>query len=471
MVRMGRTRNEQNSFMDGCRQAAASAGGDCRVVEGVGGMIFGDNTLQPRLKWAFDSCKNGAWGEEPDGVNDAICIRAADFNGDLGTLIDGERTLRSIDDTTYRKVGLRAGDLVVEKSGGGEKQLVGRPAIFNGTERAVCSNFLARCRPGHLVKSEYLNYLMLSIYKARGTYPHIKQTTGIQNLDMASFLNTRVTLPPLATQQRIAAFLDAKTARIDALIAKKQALLEQLAEKRQALITQAVTKGLNPAAPMKDSGIEWLGQIPAHWEIKPLKFLVAEQGGLQMGPFGGMLTELSADPTGYKLYGQENTISGDFSRGNRWLDQERFDFLQRYHLRPCDLVITRKGSLGSCRRFPRDALPGVADSDTIIIRFDESKFRSALAMLLLHDAAYVSAQIEQNRRGAILAGLNTSVVGDLCLICPPLPEQEDVTAWCLSVIEKMDATSLEVSASIQKLSEYRSTLITAAVTGQISDLR
>ncbi len=294
---------------------------------------------------------------------------------------------------------------------------------------------------------------------------------GQPNLSQQDLKSEKALCPPLATQQRIAAFLDEKTARIDALIAKKQALLERLAEKRQALITHAVTKGLNPAAPMKDSGIEWLGQIPAHWEIKPLKFLVAEQGGLQMGPFGGMLTELSADPTGYKLYGQENTISGDFSRGNRWLDQERFDFLQRYHLRPCDLVITRKGSLGSCRRFPRDALPGVADSDTIIIRFDESKFRSALAMLLLHDAAYVSAQIEQNRRGAILAGLNTSVVGDLCLICPPLPEQEDVTAWCLSVIEKMDATSLEVSASIQKLSEYRSTLITAAVTGQISDLR
>lgn len=80
-------------------------------------------------------------------------------------------------------------------------------------------------------------------------------------------------LPPLETQKRIAGFLDEKTAQIDGLIAKKQALLEHLAEKRQAIVTQAVTKGLNRAAPMKDSGVEWLGPIPAHWEIKRLSFV------------------------------------------------------------------------------------------------------------------------------------------------------------------------------------------------------
>ena len=80
--------------------------------------------------------------------------------------------------------------------------------------------------------------------------------------------------PPLDTQRRIARFLDEKTARIDGLIEKKRALLDRLAEKRQALITRAVTKGLNPDAPMKPSGIDWLGDIPAHWEVLPLKRIV-----------------------------------------------------------------------------------------------------------------------------------------------------------------------------------------------------
>ena len=88
-------------------------------------------------------------------------------------------------------------------------------------------------------------------------------------------------LPDFETQRRIAVYLDDKTARIDALIAKKRALLDRLAEKRQALITRAVTQGLNPAAPMKDSGIGWLGKVPAHWEVWPLKrYLTDSQYGI-----------------------------------------------------------------------------------------------------------------------------------------------------------------------------------------------
>ena len=86
--------------------------------------------------------------------------------------------------------------------------------------------------------------------------------------------NALVPLPPIETQKKIAAFLDEKTAQIDGLIEKKRALLDRLAEKRQALITKAVTKGLNPNAPMKDSGIDWLGQVPEHWEVRPLYALL-----------------------------------------------------------------------------------------------------------------------------------------------------------------------------------------------------
>jgi restriction endonuclease S subunit len=219
------------------------------------------------------------------------------------------------------------------------------------------------------------------LYVLQSRVPELNATangTTFVALSRDDLASVRISLPSIESQQRVAAFLDEKTAQIDALVAKKQTLLERLAEKRQAIITQVVTKGLNPAAPMKYSGIEWLGRIPAHWAVKRLKHLAVEYNGLQRGPFGGMLTELSAEATGYKLYGQENTISGDFNLGHRWLDKDRFNALKRYQLVPGDLVITRKGSLGSCRRVPDNALPGIADSDTIIIRVDEFKIRSAL---------------------------------------------------------------------------------------------
>ena len=212
-------------------------------------MIFERSDQDQRLKWAFSSCKNGAWGTEPDGEPGVVCIRAADFDGKLGLLNNRERTLRSIDPGTYEKLALRSGDIVLEKSGGGEKQLVGRAVLFDGEEPSITSNFLARCRPAPSMEPAFINYLLLAIYNARGTFPHLKQSTGIQNLDIASFLNLRVIIPPLDTQQRISRFLDEKTVRIDGLIEKKRANLSTgLAEKRQALITRAVTKGLNPDA-------------------------------------------------------------------------------------------------------------------------------------------------------------------------------------------------------------------------------
>lgn len=431
-------------------------------------MIFAPEKQQNRLKWCFESCKNGTWGAEPDGEHDVVCVRAADFDGVSGRLNNGERTLRALDAATYDKVALQPGDLVIEKSGGGDKQLVGRAVLFNEISPSVCSNFLARARPSAKSDSAFLNYLLLAIYNGRGTWSHIKQSTGIQNLDLPSYLNIRVTLPPLETQHRIAWFLDDKTARIDALIEKKRALLDGLAEKRQALITHAVTKGLNPDAPMKDSGIDWLGQIPMHWEVKTLKRSVEDFDGLQMRPFGGMLTDLPEEETGFKLYGQENTISGDFTAGSRWIETERYLALRRYELLEGDLVITRKGSLGSCRRVPAGIVSGIMDSDTIRIRPDSKSLFSGWALLLLHEASFVAAQIDATRRGAILSGLNTTVVGSLLLTIPPVDEQV-VIIECIKAtsVGSMEDAAAKITKAIGYLAEYRAALITAAVTGQL----
>ncbi len=342
----------------------------------------------------------------------------------------------------------------------GHMAITDAPMAFNQGCRGII--------PNEHVHGPFLYYLLKS--RAPELNAMANGTTFVE-LSRDELAAVQVAFPPLETQRRIAAFLDEKTARIDALIARKQALLERLAEKRQAVITQAVNKGLNPAAPMKDSGIDWLGQIPSHWEVKRLKHLVLDGVGLQMGPFGGMLTDLAPEPTGFKLYGQENTISGDFDLGDRWVDADRYVDLARYQIRPGDLVITRKGSLGSCRRVPDKALPGLADSDTIAIRFDERRLGSALAIILLHDAKYIATQIEMNRRGAILAGLNTTVVGNLWIACPPLEEQPRIIEWCEAFIARADHLSGLIDTSIKRAQDHRSTLITAAVTGQIAGLQ
>lgn len=151
----------------------------------------------------------------------------------------------------------------------------GKGAIAQGLTNGVAfgTTELHVLRPSPTLDSRFLFYLTIA-HDFRSFGESEMLGAGGQKRVPESFLKDWMPpLPRIDAQQRIARFLDEKTARIDALIEKKQVLLERLAEKRQALITRAVTKGLNPDVPMKPSGIEWLGDVPAHWSIKRLRFL------------------------------------------------------------------------------------------------------------------------------------------------------------------------------------------------------
>src|SRR6266481_5309104 len=216
-----------------------------------------------RAKWSVTACQNGVWGSEPDGDDDLVCIRVADFDRQSLGVSTEKLTMRSIAEKDRRNRMLEAGDLLLEKSGGGEQQLVGAVVEFNHSFPAVSSNFIARMVASEGVNARFLVYVHSHLYSGRVNYRSIKQTTGIQNLDSQAYLDEPIVYPPIDEQAAIARFLDFKTAQIDPLIAKKQALLGKLAEKRTALISHAVTKGLDPSVPMKDSGVPWLGKITA----------------------------------------------------------------------------------------------------------------------------------------------------------------------------------------------------------------
>ena len=179
---------------------------------------------------------------------------------------------------------LRNGDLLLEKSGGGETQPVGCVVLYDLDYEAVSSNFIARMPVSSGFAPIYLCYVHQALYLAGVNIWSIKQNTGLQNLDSGAYLDERFAFPPLAEQEAIAAFLDRETAQIDALIARLEELVALLQEKRQALISHAVTKGLDPTVPMKDSGVEWLGEIPAHWEVKRLKYAGEAIVGLTYDP-------------------------------------------------------------------------------------------------------------------------------------------------------------------------------------------
>lgn len=193
-----------------------------------------------RLKDAVEGCINGIWGEDPVGDDtDTPVVRVADFDR-AHKVATVHPTMRSIKAEQVASRELQHGDLIIEKSGGGEQQPVGMVVRYLGSPGAVTSNFVARMRPRDIAVGGYLNYLHAHFYERSVTKLSIKQSTGIQNLDSASYLAETCFLPPLPEQASIVSYLDNETARIDVLMRQKERELELLRELRSATITDAV---------------------------------------------------------------------------------------------------------------------------------------------------------------------------------------------------------------------------------------
>ena len=216
-----------------------------------------------KIKHTLSNLIGGVWGTEPQGnENDIYCIRVADFDYVQLTLSTYNLTLRNISPKERSKRVLRNNDLLIEKSGGGEKTPVGRTIMFDGgiPRLSVSSNFISKVS----VKSDscfpkYLLYCLNSMYQLGLTRKHIKQSTGLQNLDIDSYFQEKIPFSSLVQQAQIANFLDRKTQQIDELIRAKERKIELLGEYRASLIHEAVAKGLDPNAEMKTSGVECIG--------------------------------------------------------------------------------------------------------------------------------------------------------------------------------------------------------------------
>ena len=291
--------------------------------------------------------------------------------------------------------------------------------------------------------------------------------SGFNRLYTPDFGAIPIPFPPIEDQSAIVRFLDHTDRRIRRYIRAKQKLIKLLEEQKQAIIHRAVTRGLDADERLKPSGVTWLGDVPEHWLIRRLKHLVSPVSGVQMGPFGASLTKLQDYDTGFKLFGQENTIRGDFTRGTRFLTESQFEELRRYELVPGDLVLTRKGSIGKCRMIPPAISKGIADSDTIRVRLNENSVSPRFIVALLHDAPYIQHQIHAVQRGAILGGLNTATIANLSIAVPPLDEQERLLTYLCEETERFTIATTAIVREIRLLQEYRTRLVTDIVTGKL----
>lgn len=272
---------------------------------------------------------------------------------------------------------------------------------------------------------------------------------GAKLLNQDLMKNAQIVLPDLHEQTTIATFLDRETAKLDTLIAKQEKLIELLQEKRQAVISHAVTKGLDPDVPMKDSGVEWLGMVPAHWEVKRLKFVA---------PLS--TAKVEASKTNLPYVGMENVESatGKFIDVE---DQAEAEGTSNYFRR--DDVL-----FGKLRPYLAKALhaewEGICSSEFLVLRGVDVLPSFLLRYLL---STELIKQVDSSTYGSKMPRASWDFIGNLPMPVPSKSDQTEIVDYLTNESKKFDTLIERAKRSIELAKEHRTALISAAVTGKI----
>lgn len=422
-----------------------------------------------RLKWSVTGVFNGIWGNDPDGVDDVICVRVADFDRIRQVVVDEPPTLRSVEAGYLSNRTLKQGDLLIEKSGGGDKQLVGCVVHFNHKFDAVCSNFVGRLPPAKGMQSQFWSYVHASLYSVRLNFPAIKQTTGIQNLDAEAYLNLKAPFPPIKEQCIVADYLDRETARIDALVAEKESILALLKEKQVALISHAVTRGLDPNVSLKPSGLDWLGDIPEHWNLLRLKFLL---DGIEQGS-SPQCYSYPAENEGWGVLKSGCSNGGVFRESENKALPADIEPSYGYQVHINDVLMSRaSGSvdlIGSVAYVENEPAARLLLSDKTYRLLLKHEIMDYRFLVFTMGADFLRHQIRAVISGAegLANNIAKSDILEFSLAVPPLSEQKEICLFIDKQLNRNVRLKLGLKDSIALLKERRAALITAAVTGQI----
>jgi len=317
-------------------------------------------------------------------------------------------------------------------------------------------------RPSNQVDPKYLFYRVQEDAYMDVCTASMIGAGGLRRVPSEVINNFAVAVPPIEDQVQVARFLDHETAKIDALIREQERLIELLQEKRQAVISHAVTKGLDPDVPMKDSGVEWLGEVPAHWDVTRIGWKCAVGNGCTP----------SRDRAEYWQEGRYPWLNSSVVNQQRvkYSDQ----FVTDQALKECALPRVRKGSVliaitgeGKTR-----GMTTITEIDATInqhIAFIEPR-DTDLSSVFLHDwlvANYHQLRFESNGYGSTKAAITCGDIRAYPLPLPPLIEQGDISDFLENKSSQFDELIASAKKSVALLTERRSALISAAVTGKI----
>ncbi|WP_216843227.1 restriction endonuclease subunit S [Microcystis aeruginosa] len=390
------------------------------------------------------------WQFADDGIK-VICVTNITDKGiifnNYSKFIDQEDYCKN-----YKHFTVNFGDLLLSSSGNSW----GKVAEYLEKETVILNTSTIRINQSS--KGEYYKIFIKWILQSDAVREQLVllMTGSCQpNFGPSHLAKLLVPVPPLPEQQKIAQFLDQETSKIDKLITKKERLIELLKEKRTALISHAVTKGLNPDVPMKDSGVEWLGEIPEHWEIVPLRSVLEQRIEYNIGRKTENILSVIKD-VGVVNY-EDREASGNKKSEN--IEQYKIIY-------PSDIVVNRMnlifGSVGIAREY------GASSTEYYVLKPKSNKVCQEYYGHIFCSKSFQLSLVGIGK-GILFHRMRiySEELKKILFPFPPLEEQKLINEYLIQNLNEINHLSDKLNTSIDHLKEYRTALISAAVTGKI----
>lgn len=417
------------------------------------------NWTVTRLKFIAHVQSGVAKGKDNTGQRTIVVPYLRVANVQCGYLDLAEVATIEIPADDLPRYRLRTGDVLM--NAGGDFDKLGRGHVWDGSiDPCIHQNHVFAVRPFG-ISPEWLNLVTGSAYAQFYFMSRSKQSTNLASISSTNVMELPVVLPPAKEQAAITGFLAREVAKIDTLIAEQQRLMELLTEKRQAVIAHAVTKGLNLSAPMKDSGVEWLGEVPAHWRVQPFKHVADFRSGgtpdkSNLDFWDGAVPWASA---------KDLKVDDLFDTADHITDEALA--AGAASLVPVNSVLVVVRGMILARTFPvvTARVPMAINQDLKAVAPRAPMDDEYLAWLLRASAADSLSRLDEAGHGT--KALRMDAWGAMRVPLPPLAEQQQVATHLKHACSMADAGLSDVQHGIALLRERRTALISAAVTGQI----
>ena len=313
--------------------------------------------------------------------------------------------------------------------------------------------------------SRFLFYVLIGVRDYVLTHQTGGAQAGINGEDCSNLIVPHV---PHDEQKLIADYLDSECSKIDALLTQQENRVRLLQEARRSIISNTLLFGLNKNCERRDPHLIGIDAIPAHWEVRQLKYLTrSEPYAIKTGPFGTQLKGEDLQPDGdVRVYNQRNVIDDQFETVQFYVDSAKAKELESFYTKPGDILITSRGTIGRCAILPDDAEMGILHPCLIAIRLNQKKYCREWLKYYINDSGVFETNVFLNSNATTIDVIYTGTLKSIKIPVPPYEEQLQMVEYINTHTKNLDKAIKNVSLQIDYLKEYKQSLITEVVTGK-----